>query len=506
MRNKYAFINMIANLLLQVCVAVSGIVLPRFFMEAYGSTINGMITSISQFLSYIALVEAGVGTASAVALYMPLVKNDIEQTNGILAATRKFYIKSGCIYVLLTAVLAFIYPQLINSQADTALVRWMVVILSSSSVIDFFVLGKYRVLLTADQKNYVVAFAQIIGTILTLILSVWFIKLQMNVLIVKALVTFVFVLRVFMVSIYVKRNYREVNYRVKPLYDKLDQRWDALLHQIVGTIVLNTGIVILTVFSGENSLLEVSVYTTYNMVGQAIYLFLNSFSTALSAGFGQVIASGEEKTLDKAYSTYEYMYIIVLHILYVCMAILIIPFIRIYTMNVTDINYVRVSVAVLFVISGYIQNMRIPALTMICSAGHFRETRYRAITEAVINVAVSMFFVFRFGLVGVLIGSVCSFGYRSVDCVFYNSKYIVKGTMRRFFQRMAVNLIASLVLIFAGVSLINMRMASFTLWFIYGCICVIVVGTVICGVNYVIEPNEFKNLLGRISSTVKRKR
>ena len=78
MRNKYAFKNMLANLILQVCVADSGIILPRFFIEEYGSTINGMVSSITQFLSYIGLVEAGVGSASIVALYTTLAKNDIK--------------------------------------------------------------------------------------------------------------------------------------------------------------------------------------------------------------------------------------------------------------------------------------------------------------------------------------------------------------------------------------------------------------------------------------------
>lgn len=504
MRNKYAFINMMANLMLQVCVAVSGIILPRFFMEAYGSTVNGMITSISQFLSYIALVEAGVGTASAVVLYAPLANKDSKQINGILSATKRFYFKSGCLYLILTLGLAVIYPMLINSQVEKSLVVLMVLILSSSSAIDFFVLGKYRVLLTADQKNYVVTFAQIIGTILMVVLSVLFIKLNMGVVVVKSVVTFVFILRVLIVYVYVKKKYSDVNYNEVPMYDKLEQRWDALLHQIVGTIVLNTGIVILTVFSGKNSLLEVSVYTTYNMVGQALYLFLNSFSTALSAGFGQVIAAKEEETLKKAYSTYEYMYTIVLHIMYTCMAILILPFVYLYTINIKDVNYVRVSVAILFVVCGYIRDMRIPSLTMICSAGHFRETRYRAIAEALINIVVSMIFVFKFGLVGVLAGTICSFAYRSIDCVLYNSKYIVKNISLRFMRRMLVNLSVSMVLIVVGIKFVNVNMDSFFEWFVNAGICAVMCSVVICIVNCVSEPEEFKNLLIRVKSLVRK--
>ena len=67
MRSEQAFKNMVANLFLQVIVFASGIILPRFFLEAYGSNINGMITSINQFLAYLGLAEAGVGITGAVA-------------------------------------------------------------------------------------------------------------------------------------------------------------------------------------------------------------------------------------------------------------------------------------------------------------------------------------------------------------------------------------------------------------------------------------------------------
>ena len=57
---------MVASLLLQVIVLLSGLILPRFILEAYGSSVNGMITSVNQFLTYLGLAEAGVGTASCV--------------------------------------------------------------------------------------------------------------------------------------------------------------------------------------------------------------------------------------------------------------------------------------------------------------------------------------------------------------------------------------------------------------------------------------------------------
>ena len=47
MRSKSALKNILANLILQITAAISGLILPRFFIIAYGSTMNGMIVSVT---------------------------------------------------------------------------------------------------------------------------------------------------------------------------------------------------------------------------------------------------------------------------------------------------------------------------------------------------------------------------------------------------------------------------------------------------------------------------
>ena len=69
------------------------------------------------------------------------------------------------------------------------------------------------------------------------------------------------------------------------------------------------------------------------------------------------------------------------------------PFIKIYTAGIEDANYIRPWLAILFVIVGVANTIRIPANTLVNAAGHFRETKNRAIMEALINLVVSLVFV-----------------------------------------------------------------------------------------------------------------
>ena len=94
----------------QMVVLIAGFITPRFMLQYYGSEINGLITSISQFISYFNLVEAGLSGAAVYALYKPLAENNHREISAIVVATQKFYTISGYIFLLLTTALAILYP------------------------------------------------------------------------------------------------------------------------------------------------------------------------------------------------------------------------------------------------------------------------------------------------------------------------------------------------------------------------------------------------------------
>ncbi|WP_330066394.1 lipopolysaccharide biosynthesis protein [Blautia sp.] len=504
MRSRQAFKNMAANLMLQVIVLLSGIILPRFFLEAYGSSVNGMITSINQFLTYLGLAEAGVGTASIVALYAPLANDDRAEVNAVLSATRKYYNRSGVIFLAMVVVLIIVYPFFISGQLDPSMVRGMVIVLASSTLVDYFFLGKYRVLLTANQEGYVVALVQAVGTIINTVVAIFLIWKGTNVVFVKTVATAVYMLRLLLIRAYVKRKYPCVDYHTESNDTALSQKGAALLHQIVGIIVNNTDVVMLTICLGSRSLLEVSVYGVYNLVVYAVNMLLTSFSNSLSAGFGEVISKGEKEILKESYSSYEYMYYMIFFIVISCMGVLLLPFISVYTMSMTDVDYIRPFIAILFTVIVFLQNIRIPGSTIICAAGHFRETRNQAILEAVINIGVSVILVWSFGMAGVLIGTVCSYGYRSLEIIVYNAKYLVKGSSRKTMSRLVRNIIVTILAVALGLNFVPQIMTSFGLWFEYAVITGCSFSVIFVIVNLVTEPKEFQALITRVIQVIKK--
>ena len=66
-QNKLA-LNTVTSLLYEATAIVCGFVMPRFFLTCYGSRVNGLVTSVTQFLGFITLAECGVGDRDSVAL------------------------------------------------------------------------------------------------------------------------------------------------------------------------------------------------------------------------------------------------------------------------------------------------------------------------------------------------------------------------------------------------------------------------------------------------------
>ena len=104
----------------------------------------------------------------------------------------------------------------------------------------------------------------------------------------------------------------------------------------------------------------------------------------------------------------------------------ILSFIAIYTKN-ADINYLYENFALLFVCVQIFNVFRMPCSAMINVAGHFKETRSRALTEAGICVVSSILFTYFFGMYGVLIGFGCAIGWRCFDMIVYAHKIILQS-------------------------------------------------------------------------------
>ena len=500
MNTRKAIANLVSNIILQIITAIIGFILPRLFLTTYGSSINGLISSIKQFLSYLKVIEAGVGQASIAALYKPLNNNDTSKINGILSATNLFYRRSGYLFIILVILLAFLYPKIIGNEVNSELAFYMVLVLGVTGMWEYLLIGKYRVLLVADQRGYVIFIIQTFLLIISTCISIILIYMNYSIIIVMAVSTSIMLTNIIFIEKYIRKTYKYFNANIKPDTNEIKNKWDALTHQIAGMVVFNTPLVIITIFEG---LIEVSVYTIYSMVFNAITLFVSTFSTAMLAVFGNLIARGNDTHLEKNFKNFEYIFYAVVAFLYTCSSVLVLPFIEVYTKGVEDADYTRPLMATLFIIIGIANAIRIPSNTLINSAGHFKETKRSAVIEAIINLTTSLTFVQFFGTEGVLLGGLCSYAYRTLNLIMYSSKNILKKPSKQTFIMIVRNFVLATIA-FVPFMLINVIAESFFVWICWAIgisfwtISVVVIG------NYFMDSETMREIVTRLKKKNKK--
>lgn len=432
---KYLY-NTIFTALLQVVTIISGFVVPKIMLKYYGSEINGLVTSITQFISYFNLVEAGLSGAAIYALYKPLADRDTNQVSRIVAASKRFYIQSGYVFTALTIVLAFLYPLYISTEHYSSLwIAFLVIVLGSNGFLEFFTLSKYRVLLTADQKTYVVSIASLIQIGVQMLIIAFLSPLHINVVWVRAIAVVAILLRSVILWAYCKRNYPEVDYTAEPDTKALNKRWDALFLQVLGAIHKGTPVVLLTVIVKDLAL--ISIYSVFHVVVGGLSSILGIFESGLAASFGEIIARNQKQTLQKAYTEFEFVFYSLMGMLFSVAFIMIIPFVALYTVDVHDANYNMPIVAYMMLLDGFLYHSKTPQGMLVIAAGMYKETKWRSFTQGMIALVGGAILAIPFGIYGILAAAILSNVYRAIDIWYFSNRYITglspKQSVNHFF-------------------------------------------------------------------------
>lgn len=487
----------------QIITLAAGFIVPRVMLLFYGSDTNGLVTSVTQIITYINLVEAGLSNAATYALYKPLADRDHAAVSAVVSASRKFYLQTGYIFMALVGVLAVAYPLYIQSEVlSVAEVGLLVLFMGLNGALEFITLAKYRVLLTADQKTYVVSAATMIYTVLNTVIVVVMANFGAGIVAVKAVALTSMCVRSLILTIYCRKHYAYLDYHAKPNKKALNKRWDALLLQILGVVHRGAPALLITAILKDLKL--VSVYTVFNMVIGGLNNVMSIFKTGVSASFGEVIAQGETKTLQKSYGEFEYIYYKLVSVIYATAFVMIMPFVRLYTAGVTDTNYDLPLVGFLFVLDGVLYNLKTPPGMLFMAAGMYKETRFQNFMEAAIMVVVGIVLAKPLGIVGILLASILSNLYRAIELMFFVPRRITKMPVRYTFKRIALMLIS----IFAAVlpwAFIRIEVSGYLMWVVFAVAVVAVAGVVSLLIGVLFERNELQSVLRRVIRIVKRK-
>lgn len=463
-------LNFIFGLLGQGATLVIGLFIPRLFIMSFGSEVNGFLNSVNQVFVYIALLEAGVGAASMQALYAPIGRGDKDRINRILSATNKFYKRTAIGYTILMVFLAFIFPLLVSSSLNYWLMVGIVLLVGGSSVVAYYSHAKYKLFLSAEGKGYVNTAISTTQQVLLSLCKAFLLLCGFNVIIVQSSYVLLNVLQATVYKLYIKKKYSWINLKVEPDVEAIKQKNSVLIHQISTLIFNNTDILILTFFC---DLKAASIYALYKSFINIIGMLVSNFENSLNFKLGQSYHNNREGFL-RLHNFYETFHVTLTFSLCTIAYLFFMPFIKLYTAGM-DINYALTFMPLLMVLVEILSYARLPIQNVISYAGHFKQTQWRSLVEAIINLGTSLILVLFFGIYGVLLGTIIALLYRVNDIIFYTNHKLLKRSVWPTYRLWLVNIIFAVVIVIIF-NLIGFNLSNYVPLFITAAItCVIVV-------------------------------
>lgn len=176
-----------------------------------------------------------------------------------------------------------------NFISSTSALDWgtsfaLVIIISGSTLVQYFCGMSDLILIMADRYDYVISLTSAATTFANMVLSVTLISVGCNVITVKIASSMVFVLHPIIFHFFVKKRY---HIQITENHKELTQKWAGLGQHIAYYIHHNTDVIVLTIFS---DLKKVSIYAVYSMIVNNVSNITSSFTSGMEALFGRLLA------------------------------------------------------------------------------------------------------------------------------------------------------------------------------------------------------------------------
>lgn len=492
MRNRLLARNTTASLVTQIVTLICGFILPRFFLQHYGSEVNGLVSSISQFLGIISFLELGVGAVVQSALYKPLADRDREQVSKVMASANKFFRRLASILLAYVLFLLVVYPLMIERSFGFLYTAALIAAISISSFAQFYFGIVNSLLLTADQRGYIQYNAQTITIILNTVICIVLIQAGGSIQLVKLASSLIYLIRPIALRLYIDKRY-QINWKIQYQEEPIQQKWNGVAQHVAAVVLDGTDTIVLTMFS---NLSDVSIYSVYFQVVKGIKTVFLSLTNGIQSLMGELWAKQEIPELNELFGWTEWVIHTGTTFVFSCTAALIVSFVRVYTDGIHDANYIQPLFALLLTLANAMHCLRLPYNIMVLAAGHYKQTQRNYIVAAIMNVVLSVATVKLWGLIGVAIGTLAAMTYQTIWLAVYDSKNFIFWPLKKVCKQFLIDGVT-----FAGIILISkifhMREITYLQWFLVAAETAVMAAVLVLCVNLVFYRDKVEKVSGK---------
>lgn len=504
-RTEYSARNTTVALVSRFSAIIMGYLLRVVFTHTLSESyvgVNGLFLDIIQVLS---LSEMGVGTAITFALYKPIACGDTEKQKSLMRLFRKFYYGVAAAVAMAGSALIPFLHLFIRDYENVEHLTFIYLLYLTNTVCSYLLIYK-KTLMDAHQLLYIGIFYQTMSWVVQDILQILVLVVWHDFILFLVINIVTTVLCNLCISVHADRLYPYLSDKDAPLLPRTEKKKifsdirAMMMHKIGTVIVNNTDNLVLSAFVGIAS---VGSYSNYYLLIGSVRQLLNQVYQGITASVGNLGAMQNDGHMKEVFEAVFFIGQWMYGFAVICLYEAVNPFIEI-----SFGKQYLFSDAVVFVlcINFYMNGMRNASLTFRDSMGLFWYDRYKAIVEALLNLAISLLLVQVMGTVGVFAGTLLSMAFTSLwvePYILYKHGFACScaGYFVRFFIYMAVTgavwyltdflcvalTVDSIWQILFGRLLICLFVPNFLFLLVYG------------------RTGEFRFLSGRLKSLWKRK-
>lgn len=420
MRTQNSIKNISIGIFTQVVMTLLGFISRKVFLDNLGITylgVNGLLTNV---LSMLGLLEAGIGSSIVYSLYKPLAEKDEYKVTALMQLYKKAYRILAILVFIISLVL---YPILIETmRKDEAIANMSIVymVFVSKNVLSYLYSHKWCII-NADQKNYIIAKRNLVFNIVTTITKIIVLSLTKNYILFLLIDIFIMVIQNISNGRVVDKLYSYINTKENCKIDEKTNKDIArnvkalFLHNIGGFFVFGTDNLLISWFINVTT---VGIYSNYTMIIDQLTSLISPVINGIGNSVGNLLATeGSEKN----YEVFKVSYLVnfwIYSFSVIFLYNLLNPFI---TWWLGKCYLIDSLTFIVILVNCYINGMRGSIHIFKTKAGIFTQDKYVPIIESVVNLGTSIILVKFFGLAGIFLGTTIS----TVCIVFWNVPRIV---------------------------------------------------------------------------------
>lgn len=380
----------------------------KVFLDCLGTEFIGLTGTLNNILGYLNLSELGIGACIGYFLFKPIQTNNRQEIQEILSLLGYLYKWIGTIIFCGAFVISLFFPIIFrNTELPLNIIYFAFYSFLGASLIGYFINFR-QLLLSADQKNYLVAIYLQSAKLFKLILQIFLAYRYQNLYIWVGIEFLFSIFGCIVLNWKINKEYPWLKVKktqgkqlLKKYPEIITKTKQVFIHKIKDFVLVKSDELFIFFFV---SLKMVAYYGNYMIIISKLISLFSAITGSVGASVGNLVAEGNKQSMMKVF----WEYTTIQHTIAAILSFSLFSFIEPFITHWLGPEYIMDrKILILLIIYIYITNSRSSVDSFNYAHGLYADV-WSAWTELIINVSITIIGGLKWGIIGILLGKIVS--------------------------------------------------------------------------------------------------